>query len=156
MAARKSPGEAQASHMEGSVLMSPPHRLCGFTGTGQEAPSCLIGEGTELLREPVTCQGHQSPGAPPPIPFVDRRNRTWVLEPTWSSPPCPQLAGSSCLSSWVNKAQSSPGPLHVLFPAPLSLQIAQDNPLRSRLCTNVPSSKSPPPHVHTAILKTDN
>ena len=52
--------------MEGSVLMSPPHRLCGFTGTGQEAPSCLIGEGTELLREPVTCQGHQSPGAPPP------------------------------------------------------------------------------------------
>lgn len=66
MAARESRGEAHASHREGSVLTSAPHRLFGFTGTGQEAPSCLTGEGTGLLREPVTHQGHQSPGAPLP------------------------------------------------------------------------------------------
>ena len=54
MAARESRGEAHASHREGSVLTSAPHRLFGFTGTGQEAPSCLTGEGT----------GVQSPGHP--------------------------------------------------------------------------------------------
>lgn len=64
MAARESRGEAHASHREGSVLTSAPHCLCSFTGTGQEAPSCLTGEGTGLLREPVTRQGHQSPAAP--------------------------------------------------------------------------------------------